>query len=398
VATEILSAAKNDMGEQLFQCHERYSKEIMPERMLTLRELNRATLARQMLPGRASFPAFDAVEHLVGLQSQLPDPPYVGLWTRLQAFQRDDLTRLIEQRQVVRATMMRSTLHLMTAQDYALLRPVLQPALTRAMHAFFGASAKSIDVERIVAAARAYIQEEPRTFVQIRARLSELFPDIDPALLAYAVRTHLPLVQVPPGGVWGFTGSPAYAEASTWLERPLEASTQNLHLLIRRYLAAFGPASVKDVQTWSGLIRLQDVLKALKPELRMFRDEQGNELFDLPDGPLPPADIPAPVRFLPEFDNLILSHADRSRFVPAEYRKAVFLTVGRVRATFLVDGFVRGAWKIERAGNVARLVIEPFEPLSPETRSALVEEGEQLVRFVEDSAETFEVGFAGNAS
>lgn len=370
----------------------------MPERMLTLRELNRATLARQMLLERASLSPFDAAEHLVGLQSQLPDPPYIGLWTRLQAFQHDDLTRLIEQRQVVRATMMRSTLHLMTAQDYALLRPVLQPALTRAMHAFFGAPAKSIDVERIVAAARAYIQEEPRTFVQIRARLSELFPDIDPALLAYAVRTHLPLVQVPPGGVWGFTGSPAHAEASTWLERPLEASTQNLYQLIRRYLAAFGPASVKDVQTWSGLIRLQDVLKALKPELRMFRDEQGNELFDLPDGPLPPADIAAPVRFLPEFDNLILSHADRSRVVPEQYRGSIFLSAGRVRATFLVDGFVRGAWKVERAGNVARLVIEPFEPLSPGTRSALVEEGQRLVRFVEESAETFEITFTGNAN
>ncbi len=365
----------------------------MPERILTLRELNRAALARQLLLERTSLPALDAVEHLVGLQSQLPNPPYVGLWTRLQAFQRDDLTRLIEQRQVVRATMMRSTLHLMTAQDYALLRPVLQPALTRAMHAFFGASAKSIDVERIVAAARAYIQEEPRTFVQIRARLSELFPNVDPALLAYAVRTHLPLVQVPPGGVWGFTGSPAHVEASVWLERPLEASTQNLYQLVRRYLAAFGPASAKDVQTWSGLSRLQDVFKALKPELRTFRDEQGNELFDLPDSPLPPADISAPVRFLPEFDNLILSHADRSRLVPAEYRKAVFLTVGRVRATFLVDGFVRGAWKIERVGNGARLVIEPFEPLPPEARSALVDEGERLVRFVEDSAETFEVEF-----
>lgn len=166
----------------------------MPERILTLRELNRATLARQLLLERTSFPALEAVEHLVGLQAQLPNPPYIGLWTRLQSFRRDDLTRLLEQRQVVRATMMRSTLHLMTAEDYVLLRPILQPALTRAMHAFFGAPTKGIDVEQIVAAARAYIQQEPRTFVQIRATLAELFPQTDPALLAYAVRTHLPLV------------------------------------------------------------------------------------------------------------------------------------------------------------------------------------------------------------
>lgn len=162
----------------------------------------------------------------------------------------------------------------------------------------------------------------------------------------------------------------------------------------------FGPASVRDVQTWSGLSRLQDVLKALKPELRIFRDEQGNELFDLPDIPLPPADVLAPPRFLPEFDNLILSHADRRRVVPAEYRSSIFLSAGRVRATFLIDGFVRGTWKTERTKNMAKLVIEPFEgvePLPPEARSALVEEGEQLIRFVEDSAETFEVQFAENS-
>ncbi len=370
----------------------------MPERVLTLRELNRATLARQLLLKRVALPALDAVERLVGLQAQLPNPPYIGLWTRLQSFQRDDLTCLIEQRQVVRATMMRSTLHLMTAEDYVLLRPVLQPALTRAMHAFFGAPAKSIDIEQIVAAARVYIQQEPRTFVQIRARLAELFPETDPALLAYAVRTHLPLVQVPPGGVRGFGGSPAHVEASTWLDRPLDASLDSLRQLVLRYLAAFGPASVKDVQAWSGLSRLQDVLKALKPELRTFRDEQGNELFDLPDAPLHPADVPAPARFLPEFDNLILSHADRSRVVPAEYRSSIFLSAGRVRATFLIDGFVHGTWKTERTQNVARIVIEPFEAvelLPSEARSALVEEGEQLIRFIEDSAETFEARFVG---
>lgn len=373
----------------------------MPERILTLRELNRATLARQLLLEHTSFPALEAVEHLVGLQAQLPNPPYIGLWTRLQSFRRDDLTRLLEQRQVVRATMMRSTLHLMTAEDYVLLRPVLQPALTRALHAFFGAPAKGIDVEQIVAAARAYIQQEPRTFVQIRARLAELFPQTEPALLAYAVRTHLPLVQVPPGGVWGFGGSPAHVEASSWLERPLDTSTGGLRQLVLLYLAAFGPASVRDVQTWSGLSRLQDVLKALKPELCTFRDEQGNELFDLPDSPLPSADVPAPPRFLPEFDNLILSHADRSRVVPAEYRSSIFLSAGRVRATFLIDGFVRGTWRTERTQNGAKLVIEPFEtaePLPPEARSALVEEGERLIRFIEDGAETFEVRFAGNSA
>jgi len=366
----------------------------MAERILTLRELNRATLARQMLLERVFLSPLDAIERVVGLQAQLPNPPYIGLWTRLQSFQRGDLTSLIEERQAVRATMMRSTLHLMTAEDYILLRPALQPALTRAMYAFFGARAKDIDVDRIVAAARVYVQEQPRTFVQLRAALAELFPDIDPALLAYAVRTHLPLVQIPPGGIWGFTGSPVHADASAWLGRPLAAPSDGLRSLVLRYLAAFGPATVKDIQTWSGLLRLQDVIRGLKPQLCTFRDEQSNELFDLPDSPRPSANVIAPVRFLPEFDNLLLSHTDRGRVVPDEYRASIFLTVGRVRTTFLVDGFVRGTWKIERTRNLARLIIEPFEPLPDEVRDDLVAEGERLVRFVEDSAETFDIQFA----
>lgn len=368
----------------------------MPERVLTMRELNRATLARQLLLDRASIPVFDALERLAGLQAQMSDPPYIGLWTRLQSFHRSDLIRLLEHRQVVRATVMRSTLHIMTAEDYILLRSTLQPALTRALRAFFGERATGIDVDQFVAAARAYVQEQPRTFSQIRARLVELFPETDPALMAYAVRTHLPLVQIPPGGIWGFTGNPAHAEASAWLGRPLAAPAEGLRLLVFRYLAAFGPATVKDIQVWSGLTRLQNAIEALKPVLCTFRDEKGNELLDLPGSPLPPANVTAPARFLPEFDNLILSHADRRRVVPDEYRSSIVLPPGRVLATFLVDGFVRGTWKIERTHAAARLVIEPFEPLLDEARHELVEEGKRLVRFVEDSAETCEIQFATN--
>lgn len=364
----------------------------MPERILTLRELNRTTLARQLLLERASLPAFDAIERVAGLQAQLPNPPYIGLWTRLQAFERGELTRLIEDRQAVRATMMRSTLQLMTANDYVLFRLALQPALTRAMYGFFGARAKSIDVEQIVAA-RTYVQEKPRTFIEIRAHLAELFPAIDPALLAYAVRAHLPLVQIPPGGTWDFGGSPAHAEASAWLERSLVAPAEGLCSLVLRYLAAFGPATVKDIQTWSGLTRLQEVVRELRPQLCTFRDEQGNEHFDLPESPRPSGSTSAPARFLPEFDNLLLAHADRRRVMPDKYRSSVFLTVGRVRATFLVDGFVRGTWRIERARNAAHLIIEPFEPLPDEARYELIVEGERLIRFIEDRAEAFDIQF-----
>ncbi len=160
-----------------------------------------------------------------------------------------------------------------------------------------------------------------------------------------------------------------------------------------RYLAAFGPATVKDIQTRSGLVRLRGPIEELKRELRSFRDERGNGLLDLPDAPLPPADTPAPVRFVPDYDNLVLSHAARTRVIADEHRPKVFLSAARVRATFLVDGFVSGTWKIERTRRAAALVIEPFEPLSEETRDALFEEGEWLLRFVEDDAEAFEVRF-----
>lgn len=366
------------------------------QRVLTLRELNRALLARQMLLERADISILEAIERLVGLQAQTPNAPYIGLWTRLATFRRNDLVQLLEQREVVRATLMRSTLHLVTAKDYLLLRPALQPALTRALYAFFGKAGREINIEPLISTARAYIEEKPRAFTEIRAHLTALQSDTDPALMAYVVRTHLPLVQIPPGGVWNFAGSPAHDLAERWLGQPLATAEDGFRHLVLHYLAAFGPATVRDIQAWSGLTGLRNGLEELRPELCTFHDEQGNELFDLPDMPLPPADTIAPVRFLPEFDNLILSHAERGRVVVDKYRSLIFLSAGRVRATFLVDGFTAGTWKIERTGKKAKLLIEPFEPLSNNVRDELVEEGERLVRFVEDDAEKFEVQFAKN--
>ena len=367
----------------------------MAHPVLTLRELNRATLARQLLLNRSTLPIPDAIERLVGLQAQVPSPPYIGLWTRLRDFRREDLTRLMDERQVVRATLMRSTLHLMTAKDYLLLRPALQPALTRALNSFFGKRAKGLDIDRLVAAAQEYLKE-PRTFGELGALLSEIEPGRDPAALAYAARTYLQMVQVPSGGSrWGYSNRPPYVTAGSWLRRSVSGS-EDPRGLVLRYLAAFGPATVKDVQTWSGLVRLKGRIEEMKSELRVFHDERGNELLDLPGMPLPEdlADLPAPPRFVPEYDNLVLGHADRTRVVPGEYRSSIFLSAARVRATFLVDGFVRGTWKIEKAQRVATLVIEPFELLAQQDRDALAEEGERLVRFIEDGAEAFEIRFA----
>jgi hypothetical protein len=364
------------------------------ERTLTLRELNRATLARQMLLDREKLPVLDAVERLVGLQAQLPGPPFVGLWARLQDFRRDDLKRLMSERLVVRATLMRATLHLMTAVDYLLLRPALQPALARSLQGIAGRRMQGLDVEQLVATVRAFFAHEPRAFAELREVLSDLLPDRDPSALAYAVRTHLPLVQVPSANsTWGYSGRTPFTPAESWLGRPLAAS-QDPRRLFFRYLAAFGPAGVMDFQAWSGLTRTKGAIEALKPELRSFRDEKGNELLDLPDAPRPPGDVPASARFVPDYDNLILSHSDRTRVISDEYRPRIFLSAARVRATFLVDGFVRGAWKIEKSRRAATLVIEPFEPLADEDRDALTGEGERLLRFVADGAETVEVRFA----
>ena len=364
------------------------------DRVLTFCELNRATLARQMLLERNDVSPFEAVQRLVALQAQVTSPPYVGLWTRLNDFRREDLTRLMLERRVVRATLMRATLQLMTADDYLLLRPALQPALTRSMRSIAGKRLEGLDLDRLVGAARDFFEEEPRTFADLRPLLSALEPERDQSALAYAVRTTLPLVQVPSGGAWGYSGKAPFTTPERWLGQPPSGS-EGARDLIVKYLAAFGPAAVKDVQTWSGRMQLKQSVEEMRPELRTFRDESGNELFDLPDAPLPPADTPAPPRFVPDYDNLVLSHAERKRVVPDEHRKKIFLSAARVRATFLIDGFVRGAWKIEKQKKTATLLIEPFEPLSREDRETLSDEGERLARFVAEpqGAETFEVRF-----
>jgi hypothetical protein len=368
---------------------------LVTERVLTVRELNRATLARQLLlePADLRLPA--AMERLVGLQAQVNNPPYIGLWTRLPAMQRDALTQLMTERRVVRGALMRSTLHLTAADDFVRLWPALQPALARALGSFFGERARGLDIDRLVAAARPALLETPRTMTQIGELLRAIEPARDPAALSYAIRSHLPLVQTPPAGAWRTGGSPTYALADVWLGRPLATPAQSQRLLVRRYLAAFGPATVRDVQTWSGLTNLKPAFAALRPELRVFRDERGQELLDLPDQPLPPADTPAPARFLPEYDNLLLAYADRSRVIADVYRPRVFLSAGRVRATVLVDGMVAGAWRVERVKQTATLVVEPFAPLTDTARADLAREGERLARFIEDDATTVEVQFEG---
>ncbi len=365
----------------------------MTESMLTLRALNRATLARQMLLERAELAVPAAIDRLGGLQAQLPISPYLSLWTRLHGFQRASLANLIENREVVKATYLRATLHLVTSADFARTRAVLQPALTQGWKAILRQRKADFDFERLLAAAREYIAEKPRTFAEISAMVAGLMPEYDVGAMRYAIRTHLALVQVPVTGGWSYPGNPAFTLAESWTGLPISPAG-DLRELVRHYLAAYGPASPADMQTWCGLAGLKETFEQLRPELLSCRDERRREIFDLPGLPQPPGDSPAPVRFLPEYDNLLLSHSVRTRVIPDVYHKQVFLSGLRVRATILVDGFVRGGWQVEKAKNTATLVIEPFAPLTAAEKDALAAEGEALVRFVEAGAGAYAVRFA----
>jgi hypothetical protein len=359
---------------------------------LTTRALNRATLARQMLLRRTRVPILEGIERLVGLQAQLPNPPYVGLWSRLASFRRDDLTRLIEQRRVVRSTMMRATQHLVTARDYLQLRPVLQPMLDQRCRHNFGRQTAGIATADLVEAGRAMLEERPHTITELKARLAERWPKHDSNALGYSVQLMLPLVHIPPRGTWGMGGAVPAVLAESYLQGAL-SSDRSPEQMILRYLAAFGPASVADVQEWSGVKGLRTVVETLRPQLRTFRDETGQELFDLPDAPRPDPDVPAPPRFLPEYDNIILSHADRSRMLTDAERRAVWTRNGLL-ATALVDGRVAATWKITRDRTGATLAIDPLKRIAREDRTALVEEGERLLAFTDPEATTRRVRFA----
>ena len=360
----------------------------MPSRktsdVLTRRALNRAVLARQMLLERVDVAVPAAIERLVGLQAQLPNPPYIGLWSRLAGFEKDDLTRLIEKRRVVRSTMMRATQHLVTARDYLWLRPVLQPMLDRRCRNALGKGTAGIDQAELLAAGRALLAEQPRTITELQTLLAERWPKHDRVALGYTVQAMLPLVHVPPRGTWGRGGAVPAAHAEEWLGRPL-SSGRSPDRMIVRYLGAFGPASVADVQEWSGLTGLREAVDRLRPKLRSFHDEVGRELFDLPDAPLPDPDTPAPVRFLPEYDNLILGHADRSRMLTDEHRKALWTRNGLL-ASALVDGTVAATWKIVRDRKRAVLTIDPLRRITKRERDALADEAERLLDFTDPEA------------
>ena len=353
---------------------------------LTLRDLNRATLARQLLLAREKLTTEQAVSRLVALQAQLPRPPFLGLWTRLNGFDRTALHRALIERRIVRVTSLRGTLHLMTAADYLALRASLQPALDKGLEAILRERLSSFDRAAVTKATRAFLTKTPATFDDVRTHLAAKFPRSDQRAMAYAMRLTLPLVQVPAERPWSFEAAAGFALADEWLGRPIPMGSAPADALVLRYLAAFGPATPADAQAWSALGGLRETFERLRPTLVTFRDERKRELFDLPDAPRPAAETPAPVRFLPEFDNLVLAHQDRTRVLADEYRSRVTTKNLQVRATFLVDGFVAGTWKCERKKQVATITLEPFATLTKKVLGALQEEGDAVLQFLEPDA------------
>lgn len=358
--------------------------------VLTDRALNRATLARQLLLTRARLTVPKAIEQLVALQAQVPRPPHVALWSRLSTFQRQDLTKLLVARTLVRATTMRGTLHIMRAKDFVSFRGALQPSLTAGMQSIVG-KGPIPPLPDLLSAARAVLGTRGLPFGDIRDALVKKFPKGHDRLMGYAVRMQLPLVQVPDEAeTWGFPSDSDFALAEPWLDEKIGEGA-GPGALVLRYLAAYGPSSSADIQAWTGLKGVAEIIAPLRSRLVSFEDGRSRELFDLPKAPRPDEDTTAPIRFLPEYDSMILAHADRSRLIDERYRKVLVTKNLIVPATFLIDGRVAGTWKIERKKKVAALNLTPFATI-PKAQTADVErEGEALLRFVEPDAEGLSV-------
>jgi hypothetical protein len=359
--------------------------------LLNRRALNRATLARQLLLERAPMAPYDAIHHLVGLQAQTPQTWYLTLWSRLADFDPESVGTLLVDRRVVRLPLMRSTIHLVTDDDALMLRPFAQPSIDRSLRGTFGRQLVGIDLAELEVAARELLDGTPRTPSELTRVLAARWPEPDALTLSNAVRAVVPLVQVPPRGVWRQSGAVRLAPLDAWLDRPLPDAV-DAGTVVLRYLAAFGPASVMDVQAWSGVRQLRSAMEELRPQLLAFRDESGRELFDLPGAPRPDPATPAPVRFLADFDNLLLGHADRSRFIGASEREALtYRQEGPIPGTLLVDGFAAGAWHVQRDGSSATLVIRLVRPLSGEDEAALREEADAMLRFSQPAAASLSV-------
>ncbi|BCJ69982.1 winged helix DNA-binding domain-containing protein [Polymorphospora rubra] len=350
--------------------------------VLDTRALNRATLARQLLLDRAALPAHNAVAHLCGLQAQEPQEPFVGLWSRLRAFEPAALSDLLTGRHVVRIHLMRRTVHLVTAQDALAWRARHATMLRRQVLGVYRGELDGIDLDELAAAGRAVLADgEPRSMAEVVRVLAGRWPTPGHRALGEMVIAALvPVAQMPPRGLWRAKAGVRNVLLSSWLGREIDPPAPDGdpvgEALVRRYLAAFGPATAGDLRAWCGLAGLPAAVAAIREELVTFRDERGRKLLDLPDAPRPDPDTPAPVRFLPAFDNAILGYQDRGRIIDDVHRG---LSVAGERVV-LVDGRVSATWTVE----ADTVVVTPLRRLSRADRTAVAEQGRELASFLSD--------------
>ncbi|CAN5655704.1 winged helix DNA-binding domain-containing protein [soil metagenome] len=357
--------------------------------VLTAGELNRALLARQLLLERTTQDPVAVVAQLAGMQSQAPNPPYLGLAARIDDFAPQEASDRLADRTLVRATAMRGTIHLLVAEDLLAWSSLLRPLGERfiATQPQRGRLAPvAHELSAVVARGAALLHEQALTSKALAAAMAHDWPEVEPAVLALAARFLTPTVQVTPRGLWQTAGPPAFTTVEAWLGRsPHEASS--IDDLFLRYLAAFGPATVLDAQAWSGLTRLGPVAHRLRPQLAVFTDDRGRELFDLPHAPRPPEDAPAPVRLIPEWDNLLLAHADKSRIICDDHKDRLFGSKnGIIPAAVLVDGMVEGTWRIERRAGRVTLTLSPFRSWSEAAEAAAVTEADRVLAITDPDA------------
>lgn len=361
---------------------------------LTNRAVGVATLARQHLLERAEMPAESMIRHLLGMQAQAPFPPYFGLWSRIAAFRAEELAESIENARVVRIVLMRGTVHLVTATDAAFLRPLVQPVMdtdlrTNTQHR---QALAGVDPAAVATIGRGLFADGPLWHSELGERLAREFPGTSPSSLVHAARNLIPLVQVPPRAVWGQSGHVRLLPLETWTGVGVETNP-SLERMLLRYLAAFGPASVADAQSWSGLTRLGEVMERIRPQLVTFTSESGAELFDLPDAPRPEPDMRMPVRIVAAFDNLLLSHADRSRVISVDSRAKLFTRNGVFPPVVLVDGRVAGEVKLTRERARSLISVVPYRRLSKAHQASVAAEARRMSKFAAPDAAEHEVTF-----
>lgn len=364
---------------------------------LTDRQLNRATLARQMLLERSDRGIAEAVGFLGGLQAQQSNDPYIALWSRLNGFTHEQLTALIVDRTLARATTMRGTLHLHTADDLIGVRALVQDFLKAMWRGNFLKRFGSEDEKKVLrAGVRLLDAKAPMTAGALGKALQEKFPTAEPQSLAVLLQVTETLVQVPPTRLWGNGGAPLLTRVETWLPPPHERPLSRVDL-VRRYLRAFGPASVNDMQTWCRLTRLSAEFEMLRDELVTFQGEDGRTLYDYADAPRPDADTPAPVRFLPLYDNVYLGYDNRRRMLAESDMKRVNL-LAEFKPAVLVDGVISATWSVASKKDTARLVVEPYHRLRKSDVRDVEREGLAFLRFMQPEATRSDVDVLAFAS